>query len=546
MATPRRKAMELVSVSDVSEYIKTLKVAELKEHIKAFNERLPFCPHMRLSGNKTDLFQRLSEAIVTSCSNIQYYQEMLYVIRPIGFNDWCMDQVHLRRAMNQYTSFYGHAPNDHAPDANGASLMSSVPGIPSASGVNTSVPRAQNSAPTITPRSLKQLQFWPSPFYEVVEFVSSIVQVPEAPPSTGRRQVGMSFTLSQQQVDKLCDTQYVAPLMLAYRLTYRHLHQLRLFCTTFDHFMASVSPSHQAAPVEFPFTCDARINDHSLNVNLRGNKKHAGRVSPPNLNRNGHLSMQPGKLNRVELSYANAPSRHTMVVALCKITTAEQLTVQLKQRQYRSREAVIDMMREKAKDEEIETGASTLKLTCPLTYMRMVVPCRSNTCDHIQCFDAFSFYSMNEQSPQWQCPVCSKDIKSEDLHMDGYVEDILRRVPPDLDAVLVESDGTWHSADDQYKTDSPFISQSAAPASSSLMDDDDNSTDATLTPPIHTSPGNGMPVHVTKEEISTPPVSSTIPATTPALMRTSSVSEPEPQAPAADVIDLTFSSDEET
>ena len=94
--------------------------------------------------------------------------------------------------------------------------------------------------------------------------------------------------------------------------------------------MASVSPKREAAPVEFPYTCDARINEHSLNVNLRGNKKHAGRVSPPNLNRNGHLSLQPGKLNRVELSYANAPSRYTMVIALCKITTAEQLTEQLK------------------------------------------------------------------------------------------------------------------------------------------------------------------------------------------------------------------------
>ena len=36
----------------------------------------------------------------------------------------------------------------------------------------------------------------------------------------------MSFTLSQQQVDQLRDTQ--------------HLHQLRLFCTTFDHFMRRI------------------------------------------------------------------------------------------------------------------------------------------------------------------------------------------------------------------------------------------------------------------------------------------------------------------
>lgn len=517
VATPRRWAMDLVPVTDVCEYIQTLKVAELKEHIKEFNGRLPFCPHMRLSGNKNDLVQRLTEAVVMACANIQSYQEMLAVIRPLGFDEWCMDHVHLRRAMSRYRACYGCAPTADQSGHDSAALPSMTMRSAATDAAN---PMAW-TAPTqgLTPRSLKQLRFWSSPFYEVLEFVSSIVQVPEAPPSTGRRQVGMSFTLSQQQVDQLRDTQ--------------HLHQLRLFCTTFDHFMASVSPSHQAAPVEFPFTCDARINDHSLNVNLRGNKKHAGRVSPPNLNRNGHLSMQPGKLNRVELSYANSPARHTMVVALCKITTAEYLTEQLKLRRYRSKEAVMAMMREKAKDEDIETGASTLKLTCPLTYMRMSIPCRSNTCDHIQCFDALSFYSMNEQSPQWQCPVCSKDIRSEDLHMDGYVEDILRRVPADCEAVLVESDGTWHTADDQYHTDSPFIKQpvSAPP----LPMDDDDTPDNSPMPSTHASPPHGFAQP--KEELATPPVTPSIPISVP---------PPESEAPPpSHVIDLTLSSDED-
>ena len=62
-------AMELGAVSILSDYVKSLKVADLKEHIKAFNERLPFCPHMRLSGNKTELAQRLTEAVLASCMN---------------------------------------------------------------------------------------------------------------------------------------------------------------------------------------------------------------------------------------------------------------------------------------------------------------------------------------------------------------------------------------------------------------------------------------------------------------------------------------------
>ena len=117
--------------------------------------------------------------------------------------------------------------------------------------------------------------------------------------------------------------------------------------------------------------------------------------------------------------------------------------------------------------------------------------------------------------------------------MDGYVEDILRRVPADLEAVLVESDGTWHTADDQYHTDSPFIKQpvSAPP----LPMDDDDTPDNSPMPSTYASPSLGL--LQPKEEMATPPVESSIPLPVPL---------PMPDAPpSGDVIDLTLSSDED-
>lgn len=247
-----------------------------------------------------------------------------------------------------------------------------------------------------------------------------------------------------------------------------------------------------------------------------------------------------------------------MVVALCQVTSAEQLTEQLKLKQYRSKESVIEHMRQQAQDEDIETGASTLKLTCPLTYVRLVTPCRANTCHHIQCFDALSFYSMNEQSPQWQCPVCSQDIKSEDLRMDGYVEDILRRVPADLEAVLVEPDGSWHSADDRYHSGSPILQEpsSVQPAASELLD----------TPEGTPQPGEGAssltPSNLTivpKSEVATPPVASSsghswMPDNATTLYQSQigvdmsaqlDCATPSRPSTSADVIDLTLSSDDD-
>ncbi|KAL4400807.1 E3 SUMO-protein ligase Pli1 [Malassezia pachydermatis] len=245
-----------------------------------------------------------------------------------------------------------------------------------------------------------------------------------------------------------------------------------------------------------------------------------------------------------------------MVIALCKVTSAETLTAQLKQKQYRSKESVIAMMQRKAQDEEIETGASTLRLTCPLTYVRMVTPCRANTCDHIQCFDALSFYSMNEQSPQWQCPVCSQDIKSEDLRMDGYVEDILRRVPHDLEAVLVEADGSWHSADDKYTSDSPILAEPSAPETEAL-----DLLDLTPSPPPSEMASTIPPSFVAKAEVATPPVGGDSPMLSLDMSATSfstprispirpgptlSTLSTPPPPPPANVIDLTLSSDDES
>lgn len=117
--------------------------------------------------------------------------------------------------------------------------------------------------------------------------------------------------------------------------------------------------------------------------------------------------------------------------------------------------------------------------------------------------------------------------------MDGYVEDILRRVPADCEAVLVESDGTWHTADDQYHTDSPFIKQpvSAPP----LPMDDDDTPDNSPMPSTHASPPHGFAQP--KEELATPPVTPSIPISVP---------PPESEAPPpSHVIDLTLSSDED-
>jgi hypothetical protein len=77
---------------------------------------------------------------------------------------------------------------------------------------------------------------------------------------------------------------------------------------------------------------------------------------------------------------------------------------------------------------------------------------RSNFCNHISCFDAFVYFTMNEQVPSWSCPICSKSLRFEDMTVDGYFAEILKECPSSVEEVIVEPDGTWRTSDGKYGT----------------------------------------------------------------------------------------------
>lgn len=54
-----------------------------------------------------------------------------------------------------------------------------------------------------------------------------------------------------------------------------------------------------------------------------------------------------------------------------------------------------------------------------LVKMRLSVPCRAETCAHLQCFDAVFYLQMNEKKPTWMCPVCDKPAPYDQLIIDG-------------------------------------------------------------------------------------------------------------------------------
>lgn len=78
----------------------------------------------------------------------------------------------------------------------------------------------------------------------------------------------------------------------------------------------------------------------------------------------------------------------------------------------------IRLVKNRADDSDIVATSSVMSLKCPLSTLRIDVPCRSVICTHNQCFDASSFLQLQEQAPTWSCPVCSKSTSFESLQID--------------------------------------------------------------------------------------------------------------------------------
>lgn len=314
-------------------------------------------------------------------------------------------------------------------------------------------PAASSSSRPIGSAGAARINFRDSPFYKIKQFVSPIVQCPEAPTQADRKNATLFVTLTEEQAEQLKGK----------------THQLRLFCTTHEAHAASLSGRNPAI-IEFPLTCEARVNNQTLSTNLRGSKKNIGRVPPPNLNKDGMLSLIAGRPNRIDLTYTNAPKKHALVAAICEITTVDTLVQQLRTKYFRSKEDVLSRMRKEAEDDDIQQGAATISLKCPLSYMRIATPSRSVHCSHVQCFDATSFFSVNEQTPAWACPICNKTVKVDEMIMDGFLDDILKRVPQDEDSVIVEPDGQWRTSDGKVTSGGTGQATPAAEGSTPIQD----------------------------------------------------------------------------
>ncbi|XP_063238198.1 E3 SUMO-protein ligase PIAS1-like [Bacillus rossius redtenbacheri] len=173
-----------------------------------------------------------------------------------------------------------------------------------------------------------------------------------------------------------------------------------------------------------------------------------------------YLQASADAANRLDVSWNPLYGHvHVVTVSLVRKLTAQQLLERLRARGFREAEYTRGLIRAKMSGEgEIAATSLRLSLACPLGKTRMALPCRANTCSHLQCFDAAVFLSMNELRPTWLCPVCGQACPYDALQLDGYFHELLssEALPAGVTEIQVDEQGAWSP----YIKEDPQVSSS--------------------------------------------------------------------------------------
>ncbi|OXV05952.1 hypothetical protein Egran_06280 [Elaphomyces granulatus] len=369
--------------------VKTLTNAQLKDILR--NEGLP------VSGVKISLQSR----IIT-------YMERLY---ERGHNE------HYNRLKK-----FIYAPNQRAilniPTHTPSQPYRTTPNQPS---INAQNRQSVTATMPSQPFSVGRLTFKDSPFYTILEALTPAIEC------KAREQ-----TRDSVELKVVLNTSVAARLQLEQNL------RVMVYCAA-DTGLTPFSNSD----ISFPHQVELKTNLDDVKANLRGLKNKPGSTRPADIT--NYIRKKAGYTNHVVMTYALTQKTFYVLVNLVQRHPVDELVAELKTRKIISKEQVIREMRSKAEDADIVATSSVMSLKCPLSTLRIQVPCRSVVCTHNQCFDASSFLQLQEQAPTWTCPVCNKSTSFESLQTDQYVDNILCSTSTQTDSVTIEPNGDWHT-----------------------------------------------------------------------------------------------------
>ena len=315
--------------------------------------------------------------------------------------------------------------------------------------------------------------------------------------------------------------------------------KIMLFCGH-SHAMSA----YAAVNVTFPNQIEVKVNNNDVKHNFKGLKNKDGSTKPADIT--PFLQKFGGRENTIQITYALTHKRFSYTVNLVRFNTADKLVERIKTGNVIPRDKVLLDMSKANADPDIAATSIRMSLKDPISTMRITLPVRSSHCTHNQCFDGAMFLQLQEQAPQWSCPVCSKSVAFESLCVDKYFEDILRRTSKSIDKIDIEPNGNWTVIKEEEDSVQPNGTSNKARAAYDDDFDDLIELDEPTNKPVNglkagsVPTASASPFSLPSHPINTPPLSSREPSV--AQSASSSRAQKRPQSA---VIDLTLSEEEE-
>jgi len=144
------------------------------------------------------------------------------------------------------------------------------------------------------------------------------------------------------------------------------------------------------------------------------------------------------------------PDKKSYVLRMCivkKCSAVNEMKKLIVNKCRKPEQTKIDIIRQLSEsDPNLATKVYHFSLACPLTLTRIKIPARFIHCNHLECFDAYTFLKMNEKKSKWKCPICCKSYLYDDLQIDEYFWKIisssnLKTGSTDIELLL---NGTWN------------------------------------------------------------------------------------------------------
>jgi len=274
-----------------------------------------------------------------------------------------------------------------------------------------------------------EMRFVDSPFYEICEKISPQVDLEAR--ETSRDTAHIRFKLRSDILDKIRNGKQ---------------YRVLLYCATEEALRVP-------AQITFPGSIEVRVNDTEIKANFKGLKNKPGTTRPADVTT--YLFQNSHQENRIAITWALSNRKFGAIFQLVRQISPESLVEKLRKAKSITKASVLQEMSRLADDTDIVATSSRMSLKCPLSTLRIQTPCRSQRCRHNQCFDALSFIQLQEQAPQWSCPVCNQHVAFDILQVDEYVDDILRNSPQNAEQVTIEPNGSWSLITENAQSNTP-------------------------------------------------------------------------------------------